>query len=340
MRARILHVARILMEETDEEHPLTVRQIGDILAGERMPAERKAIYRDIAALKTFGWDILSTRGPTAAYCLAGREFETVEVRMLVDAVLAARFITKKKTAELIEKLKKLASRHQVEQIGRQVVSREMLDTLNKAGNELIYYTIDNVQRAIGACRKIRFQYSEYDAGMKCVLRKNGRYYSVSPYSLVWSMEYYYMIGNTDNHDNLAHYRIDRMHGAEVVDEPARSFEEVCEYRGVFNTADYMKQVFSMFTGTPERVRIRFEKRLINPVMDRFRECDSIIGVNAKFAMSGDDHFIVDTEVIPGDGFLSWLLQFWDGAELLSPLSLRREIAERMKKVGEVYRDRS
>ena len=200
------------LDETDELHPLTIADIIERLKREDIHAERKSVTDDLMTLSEYGLDIESlTIGKKKGYYLASRAFETAELKMLVDSVQAARFLSIGKTKRLIKKLAALSSRGEGALLRRQLYVSER----NKSDNESIFYNIDAIHGAIAEDREITFLYWQYDINKKRVARKNGARYCISPYALVWDDEYYYLIGYDAEDAKSKHYRVDKLSAIRV-----------------------------------------------------------------------------------------------------------------------------
>lgn len=325
-KLKLLYLLEILKEESDEHHILSMSDLIGKLEERGIPAERKAVAGDIKALCEAGYDICLYEENRKGYYLRTREFEPHEVRLLIDAVSSARFITRKKTEELVKKLKKLNSLSQARLLHNQLY---VIDRI-KCHNECIYYNIDSINRAIVQNRKIKFFYYSFNLDKESVAQREGRPYLLSPYALAWHGDNYYLIGNKDNYNNLSHYRLDRMRGVQVLEEePRKSFQEITEYQGGFNTADYVKKTFSMFPGEQARVELKFKNELVNVALDRFGTGVSLFRVDGE-------HFKIVTDVFIGTGFISWVMQVGPGVEILSPRGLRRAIWQRLQEMQKIY----
>lgn len=324
-RAKLLLLLEFFKKHTDEQNPKKMNDILEFLKLNGIDAERKAIYSDIGLLRELGYDIIKTSEGGAAYFLGDREMELAEAEICASAVSAARFITQKKSAELIKKLGGLFSGAQARMFHERL---ELARTL-KTKNEEIYYNIDRIVRALGAGRKISFLYFEYMPDKTLRLRKEGRRYSASPYSLMWFEDAFYLVCNIDKYDNLSHFRVDRMTKVEVKYEAGRSIDEVSEYRNYIDFDEYHRSVFSMFGGRLQSVRIRFRDELATAVFDRF-------GLDISVSNIKDGWFTVSVNVRVSPGFLSWLTIFGDKAEVLSPDDLREEIKELIASLGALY----
>jgi predicted DNA-binding transcriptional regulator YafY len=324
-RIRILALLELLQEQSDEEHPLSAQELIDLLQTQGIIAARKTIYRDISALRSHGADILFTRQPKAGFFLASRRFEPPEVRLLMDAVQAAPFLTKKKTAELIRKLSGLMSHAQAEE----TVGKIHMNLRPKYNNEEIYYTIDAIHRAILKKKKISFLYRHYVICGKQIVQNEGRRFIISPYALIWDSDKYYLAGNYEKYDDVSVYRLDRMKHVEVLSKPARPFSEVSEYRDYFDAEDYAAKTFHMYHGDLQTVVLRCADEGLEPLLDKFGEKLSISGREKGF-------FTVRVQVIAGEGFVEWLLQYGDRISVLSPPELRNQVTERIRRIGKIY----
>ena len=197
---------RVFLERTDEEHPMSVKELIIYLNSLGISAERKTVYDDIETLRNFGMDILNRREQPAGFYLASRKFELPELKLLVDAVQSSRFITSGKSRQLIGKLESLASVHEARQLRRQVFVQNRVRTMN----ESVYYSIDEIQRALTEDQQISFQYCEWTVEKELRLKKNGERYRVSPWGLVWQNENYYLVACDEKCGRVKHYRVDKI----------------------------------------------------------------------------------------------------------------------------------
>ena len=282
-------------------------------------AERKALYDDIQALNQAGMDIVCAHSPKKGYFLASREFEEAEVRLMIDAVQAAKFITVKKTDALVNKISALASEAQAEKLNSQVY----IDRVRKRKNEEIYYTIDVLHKVVLAKKQVRFTYHH--------LAVSEREFTVSPYALIWSNDHYYLVCNNANYDNLMHTRLDRMKKVEMLDIPVRPFSQVSKYTDRFDSADYAGKLFNMFSGKEQRVSMRCSNRILEEITDRFGESIKITSQNAE-------SFTVEVVAVTGEGFISWVLQYGSDIKIISPQELRTAIGNRAAEIAKIYND--
>jgi predicted DNA-binding transcriptional regulator YafY len=324
-KLKLLYILKIFLEETDEDHQITMPELIEKLKHYEVKAERKSVSRDLDVLRDFGYEI-SDFEEMKGYYLIDREFELSELRFLIDAVLSSRCITTKKSKELIRKLEKQTSNH----IAKKLRMNRTIDDRIKCKNEEFYYNIDKISRAINENRKITFQYYTYNLDKTRVLKRDGHVYTLSPYDLVWNEDYYYLIGAHDKYEDLTHYRIDRMHDINLVDEARRNSSELKDYDKGSTTSSYLKKTFKMFGGDACRVEVKFTNDMINPIIDRFGEEVIIVPLD-------EDHFKLMAEVNAGEGFISWILQLGEKAEILYPESLREEIKEKIELMRGLYK---
>ena len=325
-KVKLLYIIKILTELTDEDHPLSATEICEKLAAYDVTAERKAIYDDINCLIDFGYDIISTRVPKNGYFLASREFELPEVFLLGDAVRTAKFISEKKTRELTKKLDKLVSNYQAKGNLRGIY----IDSSSKTHNEELFYNIDRINTAIKLGKKIKFTYSKkvLREGRQIVHESKTRV--VSPYAMTWQFDYYYLIGNYDKYDNLMNLRIDRIHSVEITDQPIRHFSEVSTYRDTFDVADYTKKLFGMFGGNMQEVKLRCSNKILEQVTDRFG--DSIFITNVT-----DATFDFTVKAAVSDALVTWIMNYEDKIEVITPAELRDKIVNRVQKILKIYK---
>ena len=325
MKPKLLHLIDILTEYTDDEHPLSGDELCEKLAERGVDTNRKTVYRDIDALVDYGYDILKMRSPKQGFALGQRRLELPEIRLLVDAVQAASFITPKKTRELIVKLESFLSKSQTEALSRQVY----MDYRSKQLNEEIYYSIDVIANAISQRKKIRLSYFRRSLTESLATESNAREFIVSPYAMLWSNDHYYLVCNNEKYDNLMHLRVDRMKSVRILKEPVRPIYEVSEYADSFDIADYSSKIFNMFGGAEEIIELRCKNGLIESVIDRF-------GQELPMRKSGEGHFVLRTPALISDGLVSWILQFGEDVEVISPKDLRARLASKAYKLYKLY----
>ena len=260
-KLKMLYLVRLFSELTDDEHGLTMPQIIEKLAAWGVNADRKTLYMDFEELRRYGLDLLSEKaGHQTVYFLGAREFELPELKLLVDSVQAAKFITDKKSRELIRKLEGLVSTHQARQLHRQVLISGRVKTMN----ESIYYNIDKLHGAINADAQIRFQYYQWNVNKEMELRRGGAVYQVSPWALIWDDENYYLVAYDSADSRIKHYRVDKMLRIRALNERRLGRDT---FRA-FDMARYAKSLFGMYGGEQVSVILRGENRMVGVLMDR------------------------------------------------------------------------
>ncbi|MBE5807458.1 MAG: WYL domain-containing transcriptional regulator [Clostridiales bacterium] len=323
-KMKLLYLADMLRRESDEENPLTVKDITARLEAAGIPVERKTVYDDISTLEQYGMDIIKERrGRETVYWLGARAFELSEVKLLVDSVQASRFITEKKSRELITKLEGLTSRAQAKQLRRQVV----LTGRVKADNESIYYGVDAIHQAINGDRQVRFRYFSWDRNGRRHARRNGEWYVVSPWALMWMDENYYLVTYAAATDDIRHYRVDKMTAIEVLDEPRLGGQRFKE----FDMARYARGLFGMFGGEMVRVTIEARNDMANVLIDRF-------GRDIWIDPIDKERFSAKVEVAMSDQFLCWIIALGEDVRLVGPQSAVARMQEIMRRLQRQYEE--
>lgn len=322
-KQKILVLLDLFKSKTDEEHGVTTADIIDYLAEHGIKAERKTVYADLNTLKEYGYEISKEKKDgNYYYTLLDRDFQLPELKLLVDAVQASKFISAKKSSELIKKIENLASVYQAKQLQRQVFVSNRI----KTNYENVYYNVDELNLAINENRKIKFDYYEWNLSKEMVLRKNGHKNDISPWSLAWDDENYYLVAFDGNSGIIKHYRVDKMRKIEILDKARDGREEFEE----FDAAKYAKKVFGMFTGDEQRVKIQFANKLIGVVIDRF-------GQDIMIIPKGVDQFVVNVNVKVSNMFLGWIIGLGDGAKILEPESVVDEVKQITERLKEQYK---
>lgn len=326
-KQKLLYLLQILKEESDELHPLSASELCRRLESFGISCERKSIYRDLAVLNDFGYDVVFTRSPSQGYFLGQRELEVPEIRLLLDAITTAPFITEKKTRELTEKLCSVISKNQ-----RQSVVSQMWRTgacgRVKFDNEEVYYTIDAIHQAIASQKKIRFTYFHRSIVDGTVKTNPGREFCISPYAMLWNEDKYYLVGNYEKYDNLSNYRIDRMRHVTIVDEQVRPLCQVSPYETYFDTADYVKTSFSMYHGTEQTVRFSCEEALLETMLDKFGQLEIL--------EQQGDKFLFEATVQCGEGFFDWILRWGGRLVVLEPEEVRQTVMKKIRTLSDSY----
>lgn len=327
-KERLLALQRLLAENTDEDHRLNAPELLAQLQAQGLQGDRKSLYDDIESLRVAGQDIQLGRGRGGGYWLADRLFELPELKLLVDAVQAARFITPQKSAQLIKKLESLTSIPQARQLQRQVVVQGRA----KAGNESIYYVVDDIHAAITDGCQLSFRYRAWQVdadapgGFSAQDRHNGRRYYVSPWALVWMEENYYLIAFEEDSQAIRHYRVDKMHDQRL-EERSRNGQQQFEQ---FDLASYTQSLFGMFGGQAQEVHLEMKDHLVGVLADRFGRSLTVCPA------SRPGWFSVWLRVVPGPAFYGWLMSFGPDAQLLAPADMRAALARYAAELGALY----
>ena len=319
-RLKLLYVYKILYENTDETHHITMPEILSQLEGYGISAGRKGVYEDIEALKTFGVDIVSGRGGNSYYSIVSRKFELPELKLLADEVSSSKFITEKKSRELVKKLGALSSKYDAKLIQRQIYVADRVKTTN----EQIYLNVDILYRAITERKKISFSYFDYNIRGKKRYRSGVRI--CSPYALTYNNEQYYLISRYNKRPEImTNFRVDRMEKIEFIDEPYEPMPDD------FKISDYLKGTFSMFSGHSDMVKLCFKNELANAVIDRF-------GKSILVKPEDNEHFSfwASVNVEQPLAFFSWLFLFGTDAEIMEPESIKQQYIDILRAVTEKH----
>ena len=325
-KIKTLLIYRYLRKFSDEDNPLSSAELIDMLKRDGIECERKSIYADVKALNEIGCEVVSTVTPKRGFYLASREYEPPEVRLLVDAVKSAAFITPEKTRSLISKLRGLLSENQAAALSPQVY----LEGANKCDNEEIYYIIDMLDEAISAKQQVRFKYRTRKIDKENKKSYTTKVFVVSPYALIWKDDRYYLVCNKDSHDNLMNLRLDRIRNITPLDTPARPVCECSEYKEEFDPADYSSKMFNMFSGRVDTVTLRCHLDLREQILDRFGTSVPLMAVDIW-------HFETNVEAAVSDGFVSWIMQFGDRIKVMQPQYLADMVREKARKIAEIYK---
>lgn len=309
-KEKLMTFLNILQRETDETHHLGMPELLTLMEQAEAKIERKSIYRYVEILQEQGWDILRDND---GYYLASREFELAELKLLADAIQCSKFITEKKSYELIGKLEMLTSRHQAAELHRQL----HLVGRTKTTNEQIYYNIDALYSAIRQNCEITFHYLEWHSDGKRY--RKDKEYRASPYGLCWDSENYYLVAHTEDRGKT-HYRVDKMAEIRLLDSP-RQHPEL--YKDL-NMAQYAKQVFGMYQGEPKNVRLSFPEELADSAVDKF-------GSDVMMIPQGDGTFTLSAPVAVSPVFFSWVFSFGGRVKILGPDDVARKYIEMCRK---------
>lgn len=321
-KIKLLRVWEILKQDSDENNPLTTYQILEKLSESGIICDRRTLYQDISTLNSYGYEVICKKGQHSnGYYVIDRSFDVPELRILIDAVQAASFISPKKTTELTDKIAALGGSYRADILKKNIVEFNT----TKHNNEHIYYSVNAIEDAILTGKKISFQYFDLNESHERVFRKNGEKYLVNPVAMVFSNDNYYLICYHDNHDGITTYRIDRMLNVSVSDQETN---KTAQPKGL-SVAKHRKQSFSMFSGKTETVKFEADKDLLDVIYDKFGEDTQIRPIG-----NGKISFTADVQLSPV--FFGWCCTFGDKLKIVSPKTVVTEMKKHLQKVGSNY----
>ncbi len=303
-KLKILYILDYLQKNSHEGKPVRASELITMLNRQHnIACDRKTVYSDIAALQDYGVDIVSSPGRNGGYYIASRNFELSELKLLIDAVQSSRYLTEKKSRELIEKLCNQCN----EQDARLMKRTVLVSGRVKSMNETIYYNVDAIQEAITQNRQISFRYFDWDFGPK--RRYRDKEYQASPYGLCQDNENCYLLGFSQRH-GITSYRVDRMSDISLLAENRIPCPELTGKA----IHEHANKLFQMYSGDSVEVKLRFDRALMNVVIDRF-------GKDTMLIPDGPDHFNFTVRVAVSPMFLSWVIGFGHMAQILHPQSV-------------------
>ena len=313
-KIKLLKLLELLRMDTDEQHPMTTNQICARLDEMGIICDRRTLSKDIALLNEQGYEVMDTTvGHEKGYYVEDRSFSIPELKILMDAVQAASFITKKKTEELLEKISVLGGSHQAEILKGNIVNFKT----TKHSNEQIFYNVDALEQAIDQQKKVLFRYFDLNEQGQKVYRRDGHRYVVEPIALVFNEDNYYMLCYSSRHQKTSTYRVDRMESVTVLDDAITDTAIALKAE----IGPYTEQVFKMYAGEAVDIVLEFEDSLIGVVFDKF-------GEDTKMMRYGEHKCVATVKVQISPVFWGWLFQFAGEMKLLSPESLVQDYKER------------
>lgn len=318
-KLKILYLLDYLQRNSHEDHPVRASEIIAMLARQHgISCDRKTVYSDVAALQDYGVDIISIPGKNGGYYIGSRNFELPELKLLIDAVLSSRYLTEKKSRELIEKLL-----NQCNEQDAKLMKRNMLVSGRvKSMNETIYYSVDTIQEAIAQNRQITFRYFDWDFGGKRKYREKP--YTASPYGLCQDNENCYLLALSERH-GITSYRLDRMSDIQVLGDARVPCPELTGKA----LLDHANRLFQMYSGDAVDVKLRFHRSLLNVVIDRF-------GKDTMLIPDGEEHFNFTVPVAVSPMFLSWVMGFGSKAKILYPQSVADALCDLCREAMNQY----
>lgn len=314
-------ILEILKEYSDQEHRLTQQEIIRLLKSNYdMVCDRRSVKNNVMCLRELGYEISMEDG----YYLLEREFDDVELRMLIDSVLFAKFLTQKQAKTLIEKLKSIGNKYFSAKVNHII----NLPELRHGYNKQLMYVLDTINEAISQHKKISFVYNQYGSDFKLHPKREEKYI-VNPYQMVANNGFYYLIGNYDKYDDISHYRLDKMTCVEMLTEKVKQQNQVMGLEQGLNLPKHMAEHIYMFSGGSVTINMLVDETIIGELVDWF----------------GNDFYVIkkrqNNQVLVRlrcneQAFFYWTLQYGPYVEVLEPVSLRRKIAEAVSEMNEKY----
>ncbi len=307
---RLLYILSLLYREADEEHPITITQILERLQQAGIDGNRRTIAHDLEVLSDNGFDIICNKSRQNQYFIGERHFEIAELKLLIDAVQASRFIPTKRSKHLIRKLSSFASKHQVTELNRHLY----VDKQVKAENEQVIYTVDLLNAAINSHKHVSFKYYEYNKDKQKVYKHKGKVYYFSPYSLIWNNDCYYVLGFSESHDKIVKFRVELITSAEIQNKPA-----VPKPKN-FCLNQYVSSVFQMYDAENRIVVLRCKNFLMKHIIDRF-------GTKIKTEVADSEHFNAKVDVAVSPTFFGWVVGFSGQMQITAPDDVKEQFAK-------------
>lgn len=317
-KIKLLKLYELLQQETDEEHPMTTMTIVHRLGEAGISCDRRTLSKDMAILNEYGYEFMWRKvSKEKGYYVEDRSFSVPELKILIDAVQAASFVTEKKTAELIDKIAALGGSHRADILKDNMVCFNT----RKHSNEAIYYNVNYLEDAIQQQKKVIYRYFDLNEYGEKVYRKDGHHYVAEPVALVFNEDNYYLVAYSAKHDGTANYRVDRMDAVEVLDEPIS--EKVLQLRD--SISSYTEQAFKMYGGQPMDITIQFNNKLIGVVYDKF-------GEGTRMVRLTEDSCVATVKVQVSPTFWGWIFQFGGQMRITSPESMIAEYKQHVAKL--------
>jgi len=314
---KFLYLMKIMQQKTDDSHGITMSQIMEELNKYGVTAERKSIYSDFSDMENFGLEVTKEQvGRETYYRVIARDFELAEVKLLVDAIQSSKFITQKKSRDLIKKLKGFVSEYQGSTLERQL----FIDNRVKSMNESVFYNVDEIYAAINENKKIKFNYYKWDINKELVVKKDGGMYEVSPWALTWTDENYYMVAFDESENIMKNYRVDKMKNISLVDLGRTGRKAFDEYE----ISTLSKSTFGMYGGVKKRVTVELENSMCGVFLDRFGKED------ITFYPVDKNHSKFMADVNVSKQFFAWLFGLGTQVRLVGPEDVVKELKEYTK----------
>lgn len=311
-KIKLLILYDLLQRQTDEENPMSTEEVIMKLLEKGIPVERKALLSDVKTLNEWGFEVMSYKKKSYYFYVEDRQFNIAELRILIDAIQTANFISEEKTAEFTNKLAELAGEHKGELLKSNLV---YYDT-NKYDNKHVFYSIDTLQHAIEQKRQVSFYYFHRTIDGEKEYRKEKARYIINPLSLIFTQDRYYLVGYNDKYMDLSGYRIDRMENL-AIEETAITPNKNCEN---FNIHKYTKETFMMYMGDLTRVELEADNEMSEEILDKF-------GGRLKIKTRGEKSFTIEVEIRLSPPFYSWITMSEGRIRIKSPKRVREGMRE-------------
>lgn len=320
-KIKLVKLLEILRRDSDEDRPIKTNDLIAKLREQGVECNRKILYKDIEELNYYGYEVFKLKSQSNMYYIVDRSFDIAELKILIDAVQAAAFITEKKTKQLIDKIAELAGSYRAKLLKHNIMC---FDTI-KHKNEKIYYYVDTIDRCILNKKQVSFLYFDYTVSGGIEYRKDKQRYIVNPVTLICSRDNYYLVCYNDKYKDISNYRVDRME--DVKEETINLNQADCAK--TFNINKYRKQVFSMYTGKIEEIEILAHNDLVDIIIDKF-------GENVKMTVHGKEYFITKVKVQISPVFFSWCCMFGNKLKVISPQNIIKDIKKHIEEVRGNY----
>ena len=324
-KIKLLKLLEILRQDSDEDHYIGTTELIDKLADMGIVCDRRTLYKDIEVLNNFGYEVLCEKSPGKpnCYCVADRSFDVPELRILMDAVQAASFVTPSKTEVLLDKIADLGGSHRAELLQSNIVRFNT----TKSTNENIFYAISEINSAIENNKKVSFEYFDFNEKHERVYRKDHKRYFVNPLATIFDDDNYYLIAYYGKHPGVVHYRIDRMDKVELVEEQCKD-----PYNGEpIDLKHHKKTIFGMFQGETQEVKFQADKSLLDVIFDVF-------GDNITLEPLNDNTVTFKAEVQVSPTFLGWCCSFGDKLKIVGRDATVKKLKEYIGIIIQAYQN--
>ena len=315
-KLRPIYLLKILKEHTDEEHYLSTTDLQEILESEYgITTFRTTVKNDVELLAKTGIGVQCIRSSKNMFNYIDSDFDTPELKLLIDAVLSSKFISQSKSKQLVSKLMSLSGPYESKELKRNLIIEDRI----KHNNEKIFQIIDSINNAINTRKKIQFQMTEYNPKKKKILHNNGEVYTFSPYSLVWDGDYYYVVGYSDKYEKIGSHRVDR-----IYDVPIILDEKAVKKNKEFDLNKYINSMFHMYDAEREVIKLQVQNELMNAIIDKF-------GAKVRVTKCDDSSFYAYVLTAAGTLFYNWIFGFGGKVKIIEPDNVKDEYIKLLKK---------